>query len=271
MESSDSATLSCINCGEDLSSNASMEYCSHCGQAQKHSRYTIAVFFTEMFVIFTNVDRGLWKTIVDLTVRPGTVVQGYWAGKTRTYFNPFRYAFVMATLSALITISSGVYDKQMSEMATEQTFGAIDPTATPEEIAEQAEINAEIQMMVRKYLSFITLAIIPFAALAMWLVFKDTEKYLGEHMITAAYYFGHTTLLGISLIFLSLFDVLDAYSQLTVSMVLNAVYGLFMLKKVYNLPWWRSALSVPTLLFVMVLALLIISVTVGFAFAAFRG
>lgn len=261
------ASRTCINCGEDLSENHAHEFCSNCGQYQVHKRLTIRVILLEILAVLTNVERGLWRTIEDLTVRPGTVIKGYWAGKTRTYFNPFRYAFLMATFSALLTLSTGVYDKQIGEMQSEGLVAQTQTDQSPEELSAQAELNEKIQTTIRKYLSFFTLIVIPFAAFCLWLFLKDKGKYLGEHMVTTAYYFGHTSLLSIPLIFLSFFDVLHAMGQVVLSMIINFVYGAILIKKVNDISWGRTLLTIPALSILLVIIVLVLSVLFGFIYA----
>ncbi|KAB2817540.1 DUF3667 domain-containing protein [Phaeocystidibacter marisrubri] len=257
----------CINCSHDLSDNMADLYCPHCGQYQVHKRLTIRVILLEMLSVLTNVERGLWRTIEDLTLRPSAVVKGYWSGMTRTYFNPFRYAFLMATFSALLTLSTGVYDKQMGEMQSEGIVSGDLADQPSDEAAFQAEINQKIQTFIRKYLSFFTLMMIPFGAFCLWLLLKGKGIYLGEHMVTSAYYFGHTSLLGIPLIVLSYYDVLHALGQMTISMVINLVYGAILIKKVNDISWGRTILTVPVLTILLLVILTLMSVSIGFFIA----
>ncbi len=166
------------------------------------------------------------------------MVQGYWSGATRKYFHPFRYAFVMVTISTILTLYSGTYDKQMNEMTVMQEqeegsfFQPVNPDLTDEQQAAQLEFNNQVSDFVRNYLNLISLFFIPLGGLAVWLTFVDKKKYYREHIISACYYIGQTSLIGIPLIFLSLMNLINPIRNSLISISLSLIYGVWMLKPI---------------------------------------
>lgn len=138
---------------------------------------------------------------------------------------------------------------------------------TEEEVAEQAKIQETTQKYIRKYLNLFSLIMTPFAAAALWILLKDTEVYYGEHIISACYYIGITSAMGIPLTFLALAGAINPYENTAISMGINVLYGMFMLKSVYKIPWWRAILTTPVLLLLTALLMTITFLLIGFLVA----
>lgn len=254
----------CPNCSASIQEEA---YCPSCGQRQSLGRFSLRHIINDAFSVLFNLDRGLLPTISQLTTSPGKVLKSYWSGATRINYNPMRYAFITVTVSTLITVSTGVYDRQIDEVVESEDGASIvqfDPDMTEEEKKEQLDRFYMVQEQIQKFLSFFSLIIIPFGAFATWLLLRDLGHYYGEHMIAASYYIGHTTLLSIPLIFLYYFDVIVATTQSTLSIIISIIYGVFMLKRGFDLPWWRALLTAPAAfvvgLAVVALALFLIGI-----------
>jgi len=81
----------CRRCGAEMDG----AYCSRCGQ-KKAERLNVRRTFQKFAHHLTNLDSALWRTLVDLTRRPGTVVRRYVAGDRTGYLNPAKYAFLAA-------------------------------------------------------------------------------------------------------------------------------------------------------------------------------
>ncbi|KAB2814619.1 DUF3667 domain-containing protein [Phaeocystidibacter luteus] len=263
-------TMKCVTCGHTQDYGPGETYCSNCGQKQPTGRFSIRHIFKDAFTVFLNLERGLIPSTKYLFVNPGKLVRGYWRGQTRSYTNPLRFLFVAVTLSTLTTIGTGVYDKQMEQMK-EMNAGMFSPQVregmTEEEIAQQAEIQEATQRYIRKYLNLFSLIMTPFAAAALWILLKDTEVYYGEHIISACYYIGLTSALGIPLTFLSLADVLGPYENTAISLGLSTVYGMYMLKSIYKIPWWRAIITTPVLMILTAILMTVVLIVFGFLIA----
>lgn len=261
----------CRNCDYNLSELSKAEFCPNCGQKQQHARYRVKAIIHEFFSVVLNVERGLLHTIGKLFTNPGDVVRGYWDGLTKRYYNPVRYAFVMATLSALITITSGVYDQQMLDMESDQNQSewmyGMGQDLSPEELEEQKELNHKVQQETKKYLSFISLVLIPIGAFAMWLFYKRDGMFYGEALIATAYFIGHTSLLSIFFTILSLTGAISPVENLIGSTAIYIVFGTYILKSTFKADWFSSFGNSVAIFFVsvlsMVIGLLLLSVVAG--------
>lgn len=256
----------CPNCDHALPASDPSNYCPNCGQHMRHQRFKFGVIVREAASVAFNLERGLLYTAGKLTVSPGEVVRNYWDGITRRYYNPLRYAFIMVTLSTLVTLTSGVYEKQVSEISgSGNTASWVQPRPgmTEEEIAEQRAFQDRIQQETKKYLSVFSLLTVPVGAFALWLLFRDRRKYMGELMIATAYYIGHTSLFSITWTIAAYFDLLGATGNMALSSLFNLIYGVFMLKHIFRIPWWRAVLSGPAALLLVIVISTVILLLLG--------
>lgn len=90
---------SCANCGETCRG----PYCSACGQRQLRGRHTLRGLARGIVDRVFNAEAGLIHTAIQLTVRPGGMIQEYLAGRTVRYMHPAAYVLVSAGAFALST------------------------------------------------------------------------------------------------------------------------------------------------------------------------
>ena len=127
----------CATCGTRYDGN----YCPRCGQSAKIGRYS----FKNAFLLFLDVwglgNRGMFRSIRDLILRPGYMIRDYLRGMQMAYFPPFKMFFLL--LALWLVVDSGLNiqlvnrDKQ-NEQETEQIFSRFKPKVTLTE-ADKAE------------------------------------------------------------------------------------------------------------------------------------
>ena len=88
----------CSTCGTHFEGN----YCPRCGQSAQIGRYS----FKKAFLLFLDVwgvgNRGMFRSIRDLLLRPGYMIRDYLRGMQMAYFPPFKMLFLLCTLSILV-------------------------------------------------------------------------------------------------------------------------------------------------------------------------
>ena len=88
----------CATCGTHFEGN----YCPRCGQLAQIGRYS----FKKAFLLFLDVwgvgNRGMFRSIRDLLLRPGYMIRDYLRGMQMAYFPPFKMLFLLCTLSILV-------------------------------------------------------------------------------------------------------------------------------------------------------------------------
>ena len=88
----------CCTCGTDFHGN----YCPRCGQKATIGRYSFKTAFLTFLDVWGLGNRGMFRTIRDLMLRPGYMIRDYLSGMQMAYFPPFKLFFLLATLSVLV-------------------------------------------------------------------------------------------------------------------------------------------------------------------------
>jgi hypothetical protein len=77
-------------------------YCPRCGQSAIVGRFS----FKKATLLFLDVwglgNRGMFRSIRDLMLRPGYMIRDYISGMQSAYFPPFKMFFLLATFSLLV-------------------------------------------------------------------------------------------------------------------------------------------------------------------------
>lgn len=89
----------CLNCHDHYTGN----YCPRCGQAANTDRFSMKVAAENFAEAYGMGERGMFRTILDLILRPGQLILDYLRGKRASYFAPFKMYFLLAAVSLLVT------------------------------------------------------------------------------------------------------------------------------------------------------------------------
>ena len=128
----------CATCGTHYEGN----YCPRCGQSAKIGRYS----FKKAILLFLDVwglgNRGMFRSIRDLILRPGYMIRDYLRGMQMAYFPPFKMFFLL--LALWLVVDSGLNiqlvnrDKQ-NEKETEQIFSRFKPKVSQNATDDKAD------------------------------------------------------------------------------------------------------------------------------------
>jgi hypothetical protein len=183
-------------------------------------------------------EKGIFRTIKELSYKPGEVVNNYIKGITNPYYTPLKFVFVAASFSALLMISTGVFEDTSANQA-----------AISERSVKQKEATMKMMQFIGNYMSLISLVYLPFAALMSKLFFKKPKYNFAEHLVFNAYTQGQATLYGMILtlaVWLGL-DFLSSNSAFTIAGVLiNLIVYIQFSISTFKYSWynsmWRGAL-----------------------------
>lgn len=88
----------CPTCGTVYQGN----FCPRCGQSARVGRFS----FQKALLLFLDVwgvgNRGMFRCIRDLMLRPGFMIRDYLRGMQSAYFPPFKMFFLLTALSLLV-------------------------------------------------------------------------------------------------------------------------------------------------------------------------
>ncbi len=94
-------------------------YCPRCGQSSKIARYS----FKNALLLFLDVwglgNRGFFRTIRDLLLRPGYMIRDYLSGMQMAYFPPFKMLFLLTAFSLLVAHGLNIDGQSYKERTNE--------------------------------------------------------------------------------------------------------------------------------------------------------
>ncbi len=128
----------CATCGTHYEGN----YCPRCGQSAKIGRYS----FKNAILLYLDVwglgNRGMFRSIRDLILRPGYMIRDYLRGMQMAYFPPFKMFFLLLALSLLVDSGmniQGINREKQNEKETEELFSRVKPKATLDASNDKAD------------------------------------------------------------------------------------------------------------------------------------
>jgi quinol monooxygenase YgiN len=125
----------CLNCGTTLGG----QYCGNCGQRAASRLISIWELLRDAFGDLLELDSRLWRTLIPLMIRPGSLTRDYLEGRRARFMPPFRMYLVLSIVFFLVAF----FDPQ-------EELGILfepAPPATPEtgdEPNEAAAVRDEI-------------------------------------------------------------------------------------------------------------------------------
>ena len=126
----------CATCGTHYEGN----YCPRCGQSCRITRYS----FKNALLLYLDVwglgNRGMFRSIRDLILRPGYMIRDYLRGMQMAYFPPFKMFFLLCTLSLLIDTGlniQGINRSEANEKAYQEFLGISDDKDKNKDVEEE--------------------------------------------------------------------------------------------------------------------------------------
>lgn len=90
-------------------------YCPRCGQSSRIGRYSFKTVFLNFLDVWGLGNRGMFRTIRDLVLRPGYMIRDYLNGMQMAYFPPIKMFFLLAALSILVTHGFNIKGERYTE------------------------------------------------------------------------------------------------------------------------------------------------------------
>ena len=269
----------CPTCGTSFEGN----YCPRCGQSTRIGRYS----FKNAFLLFLDVwglgNRGMFRTIRDLILRPGYMIRDYLQGMQMAYFPPFKMFFLLITLGLLIDTGMNIKRENRIEKAqieiNEGIFKALNQTDSISNNTEKKQDTASIDNQMTKetidssnaayewtikHLSFVTIIFLLLFSLPLYFFFRKSPAYpdikYSEFFVAVVYITNMITVYSIFVSFFGLSQWLDV-----------AVYILTLipLKQLSGFSYWRVALNCIVAFILFFVAIFIITLIGSFALAIF--
>jgi hypothetical protein len=89
----------CLNCHEHFTGN----FCPRCGQPATTARFSWKVAAASFVDAYGLGERGMFRSMGNLLIRPGYLILDYLRGMRASYFSPFKMYFLLFAVSLLVT------------------------------------------------------------------------------------------------------------------------------------------------------------------------
>ena len=142
----------CASCGHVYQGN----FCPRCGQAARVGRFSFKTALLLFIDVWGMGNRGMFRSIRDLLLRPGYMIRDYLVGCQSAYFPPFKMFFLLTTFSLLLShgVNLSLEDEKPQESTETRELINVDEGQQTIEIAGN-EVSVETAKHVMKLPQYI--------------------------------------------------------------------------------------------------------------------
>ena len=229
----------CGTCGEEFQGN----YCPRCGQSSKIGRYSFKAALLLFLDVWGMGNRGMFRTLRDLILRPGYMIRDYISGMQMAYFPPFKLLFLLTAL--LLIVDSGVnlkgknrYDKSDKEQIVKESDDSVVKKQADMTYNDYCEkLTQELKTLSEKNPSLFWLLLLVVLSVPLYPLFRKSpaipDLRFSEQLITLVYTYDMFAIYNIIFSFLCIPNGID-----DVIWLLPAIP----LKQLSGFKWWRTIL-----------------------------
>lgn len=246
----------CLNCHDHYIGS----FCPRCGQSATTGRFSMKVAMENFADAYGMGERGMFRTMRDLVLRPGYLILDYLHGMRVSYFAPFKMYFLLVALSLLVTHGMNIKganlagdDEAESVVQEVKEERAADDAATVEVDISKADEKSDavgdrtktilynimdnIERFEKRFPSIFILMLLMFISGYLYLFFRHSPNIpdlrYPEFFISLVYVANMYTVYSI---------VFDFFCLETISSYIFFL-TLIPLKQMSGYSWWRTILK----------------------------
>lgn len=271
----------CLNCHDHYTGR----FCPRCGQAATTSRFSMKVAAENFAEAYGMGERGMFRTIRDLILRPGYLILDYLRGMRMSNYAPFKMFFLLFAISTLVTHGLNIKGQALyddSETSVQNLEKEIDEKSGSTVEQDVLEIEGEtfkfsdrtkaivykifdrMERFEKRFPSINTLILLMIVSGFLYLFFRHCPKIpdlrYPEFFMALLYIANMYTVYSIVFDFFCL-SKLSSYS---------IFLTLIPLKQMSGYSWWRTALKTVTaslIMFGLLIMLIILGILVIYLIA----
>jgi len=179
-------------------------------------RLTMRLVLREVAERFFDVDKGWLRTVRELTLGPGAMIQRYVQGHRKVYANPFAYLVVGTAVSIMVQRAVGFQERMIATTSGNTVYSPL-----------QMEFVNRFSELFSQNALYVSLGILVPLALLVRLFFRRSGYNLAECFVFALYSIGHLALLGLVLIPLYMLLPQSAVIQGIVGLTVAVIYTVY--------------------------------------------
>ena len=247
----------CATCHTRFQGN----YCPRCGQSSRIGRYS----FKAAFLLFLDVwgigNRGMFRTLRDLILRPGYMIRDYLSGMQMAYFPPFKMLFLLTALSLIVghgmNLKGNTYEDQQQEI-----LSSVQHTQD-EEVVVVNDFTAEavnwIYKIQERFPNSLTLLTVLLLSSFYYIFFRKAKTI--HHLRYSEFLIAMVYIANM----LTIYETVFLFFGANVTMIaFLSVLTVIPLKQLSGFSWLRTILSMlVSIVLLWIIGIIIVSVTIG--------
>jgi Protein of unknown function (DUF3667) len=245
----------CTHC----SNTYELNFCSYCGQ-KKYTRIDRKYIWEEIQYTLVHVNKGFLYSIKTIAQNPGKTARAFIDGDRVNHYKPISLAFVLAGISAFISIK------------VIKLYKAMEALATPK---YKTEFMDDVYHISQEYNSFLMLAFIPIVAIFTKFVFRKWGHNYYEHVVMNAFGTSLYLIFNILILYPILFFFKDNHvlinSLSLATFFLIPIYMTWFFKGFYNDKPLKTIVLKIFFIILMLLAVYILLIIAGVVYAFIAG
>ena len=207
----------CKNCKNDFEGN----FCNNCGQKRNVQKVNLNYLIDEISNSFFQVNRGIFFTLKELSIRPGKSINDFLNGKRKQHYKPLAFVLLTSTIYIIVAYFFGK-KTYLGAFFSGFTEGI---SANPDE-KELLIFQNSLDWLSNNF-TYFTLLILPLFSFASYIFFIKTKYNYFEHLILNFYITGQQTIIYIVFYLLFMLFKIDIESSYLASspIILSLLYG----------------------------------------------
>ena len=237
----------CHTCGQEYQGN----YCPCCGQSARIGRYS----FKKAFLLFLDVwgvgNRGMFRTLRDLVLRPGYMIRDYISGMQMAYFPPFKLLFLLVAFNLIVLSGFNIAGKDIDEEDTKEVVISANRDSATEErskkvLTEDERYDEEYQHFVDMFMklqddspAIFQLMLLSIFSVPLYVLFRKSRNIpdlrFSELLVALVYTYD----------MMLIYQMAIGFFRLPSNLFLcTLLLPIIPMKQLSGFPWWRSILNV---------------------------
>lgn len=191
----------CLNCGAAVPGN----FCGHCGQKRIQGRLTLHELQHEVIHGLLHADSSIFRLAWQCLIQPGIVAREYLSGRRKRFFPLVQFYFINTALLMFVLTQTSLLPHMTRMMRAASTLnGSLNEGADKEKLMQTTE---KVQLFLFKYSALMNLALIPFFAGILYILYKRYRLGFAERYLLVLMAFNQSNLIVLILYLVALLNV----------------------------------------------------------------
>ena len=176
----------CATCGTHFEGN----YCPRCGMSSTLGRYSAKKAFLLFLDVWGLGNRGMFRSIRDLVLRPGYMIRDYLRGMQMAYFPPFKMFFLLTALSLLVASGLNIKGEDRFDTVYRSFSQGLNDSFSPEVEGQSSEVTQQVTEETTaltnkvydwtlKHMSLVSMVLLMLFSGPLFLLFRKSPAYPG--------------------------------------------------------------------------------------------